>query len=566
VDKSHQIVLNNYAAIDVPFIPGLNYRLNVGFRFRFLDKGYYAGRDTKEGLEARGRASTDRNQFNSTVIENVLSYSRTFGLHNIFATGVFSFEGNKTSSNSMSASGFPHDFLTWYSSSQAELIVPAYSYNENYLISQMLRFNYSYGSRYLVTLTSRRDGYSGFGTKHKWGIFPSFALGWNISNESFFPWKNIINELKLRASIGYNGNQAVSAYESISRLSQFNMVSNKTTVPGYRPSKLGQDELGWESSRSINLGLDFGIYKNRISGEINIYNTNTTDLLLDRSISAVHGITSITQNIGETRNIGLEVSLNSRNIIKNDFSWTTSGNLALLKNKIVSLYGTLDEKGKEIDDVANEWFIGYPIRVNFDYVWLGTWQLEEAEEAASWGSQPGFVKLWDADGDKTLTAADRRIIGQRDPKFLWGLNNSFTYKNFGLDIFVHGIHGVTKRNTLMADATFAETRQSTTKKDWWTPTNPTNKWVMNHYDATRMGGITAAYYEKADFLRLKDLSFSYNFSKNVLEKLKITNLRAFITGRNLLTLTKWSGLDPELDSQTSTPLQREFVIGLNTSF
>ncbi len=366
-----------------------------------------------------------------------------------------------------------------------------------------------------------------------------------------------------------NGNQAVGAYETISRLEEYDMVNGEETVPGYRPSVLGQDELGWESSRTLNFGLDYGILMNRIVGDINYYRTNTKDLLLDRTISPVHGITSITQNIGETQNIGIEMSLTSRNVVSGKFRWLTTGNFAWNRNEIISLYGMVDEEGNEIDDVANTWFIGYPIRVNYDFRWIGTWQLDEAEEAAKWStSKPGYVKLEDVNGDYVLDDEDMQILGQQDPKILWGVTNSFSYGNFGLDIFIHGVHGVTLQNRLMTDNVNAEIRTNTMKKDWWTPENPTNEWIANDIQAEIMGGINAQrrYYQNASFIRVKDVSLSYTLPSDLIEKAGFERVRFYITGRNLLTFTKWVGTDPELEDQDSTPLQREYVFGLNLSF
>jgi TonB-linked SusC/RagA family outer membrane protein len=566
-DKSYQVVTNNFAIIDFPFIKGLNYRINTGIRFRVVDQGTYQGRDTKTGLDARGSANTARSLSNNTVIENILSYTREFGNHNIFATALYSYEGNENTSNTVSASGFPHDFLSWYSTAQADLVTNGYSFNETALISQMLRLNYAYASRYLLTLTVRRDGYSGFGTSSKWGVFPSVALGWNINNEKFFPWNDLFNELKIRFSYGLNGNQAVGAYESISRLSQENMVTGSTSLPGYKPSKLGSDNLGWESSTTLNFGVDFGIYKNRIAGTINLFKTNTSDLLLNRTISLVHGITSITQNIGETENNGLEISINSRNIVTKDFTWSTSGNMSFVKNKIISLYGDLDAEGREIDDIVNNWFIGQPIRVNYGFVFDGVWQIDEAAEAAEWGSQPGYIKIKDVVEDGSLTAEDRQIIGQRDPKMIWGLTNTFSYRNIALSIFMHGVQGVTRSNGLMSDlGVTAGVRHNTIRKNWWTPTNPSNDFWMNHVDAHRMAGVEATIYESADFTRIKDISLSYDLPSNLLSGIGLNKLKFYITGRNLMTFTKWRGLDPELTGTEVIPLQKEYVLGLSLGF
>ncbi len=568
-DKSFQVATNNYAIINFPFIDGLNYRLNYGLRRRSRDAGFYAGRDTGTGFEVRGRSSTNRLLNNNSVLENIVSYNKEIGIHSIFATAVYSFEENESSSNQLDASGFPHDFLTWYAAPQAEVVTPSYTYDQTVLISQMLRLNYSYDSRYLFTVTGRRDGYSGFGSQNKWGIFPSVAIGWNLAREKFFPLKNLFDELKVRGSFGLNGNQAVSSYETISKLGSYDIVENKATLPGYVPISLGQDNLGWESSTTLNFGVDFGILRKRISGDINLYKTNTTDLLLNRTISPIHGITSITQNIGETENQGLEFSIVSRNIVSGNFKWLTSGNLAFMKNKIVSLYGLLDENGNEVDDVANKWFIGQPIRVNYNYDMIGVWQKDEAEEAALWNSQPGYVKFLDINGDTLLSATeDKKIIGQQDPKFLWGMTNSFSYKSFKLDIFVHGVHGITRVNELMIDDVYETVRRNTIKKNWWTPENPTNDFYMNSKYANILGGDESQdfYYENAGFIRIKEISLAYDFPKSLLTRLNLDKLRLYVTGSNLFTFTKWRGMDPELDEQRESIYQKEFVVGLTFGF
>jgi TonB-linked SusC/RagA family outer membrane protein len=425
----------------------------------------------------------------------------------------------------------------------------------------MFRLNYSYESRYLLTLTGRRDGYSGFGADSKWGFFPSVALGWNLGNEKFFPLKNIFSKLKVRASYGLNGNQAVGSYKSMARLEEENYLSGSSTMAGYFPSTLGQEKLGWESSRTFNFGLDIGLFEQRVTGDLNMYVTNTYDLLLNRAISAVHGITSILQNIGETQNKGIEFSLTSRNVHTKNFSWVTTGNISYVQNKIIDIYGD----GR--DDVSNQWFVGEPIRVNYDYVFDGVWQLNEEAEAQKWGSKPGYIKLKDANKDGKITPDDRQIIGQQDPKFLWGLTNTFSYKNFNLSVFLHGIHGVTKENDLMDDEIVTSgVFRNTTVKNWWTPENPSNEWYMNHVDANKMAGVTTSIYENASFVRVKDVTLSYNFPTTVINKFGGNNLKIYATGRNLFTFTKWRGLDPELSNQRSIPLQREFVVGLQIGF
>lgn len=561
-DKSRRIVTNNYAILDfTKLISGLSLRLNYGITDGISENKTYRGRDTYDGKISQGSASIDKDSEYNSVWENILSYNKEFGDHSLGATAVYSIQNDEWNSEGIEMEKFPNDLLTWYAGGQAGLVSPSFDYIKSKLVSQMLRFNYSYDSRYLLTLTGRRDGYSGFGADSKWGFFPSLALGWNLRNEEFFPLKNMFSQLKVRASYGLNGNQAVGSYRSMARLEEENYLSGNSTMAGYFPSTLGQQTLGWESSRTFNFGLDIGLFEQRVTGDLNMYVTNTYDLLLNRSISAVHGITSILQNIGETQNKGMEFSLNSRNVITKNFSWITSGNISYIQNKIIDIYGD------GLDDISNQWFVGKPISVNYDYVFNGVWQLNEESEAQKWGSKPGYIKLKDVNTDSKITPDDRQIIGQQDPDFLWGLTNAFNYKNFNLSVFLHGVHGVTKENDLMDDEIVTTgVRRNTIVKKWWTPENASNEWYMNHVDANKMAGVTTRIYENASFVRVKDVTLSYNFPTTIINKLGGNTLKIYATGRNLFTFTKWRGLDPELNDQRSIPLQREFVLGLQIGF
>ena len=582
LDKSYQILTNNYLNVDVPFIKGLTYRLNTGVRTRFTDAARYGGVNTYDGFRSQGESRSSNSINSNVVLENIFNYNRTLGNHTIFLTGLYSYETNTNRSNSLSAEQFPNDFLTWYGVSEAAILSPSTSYRNSTLVSQMIRANYSYGSRYLATFTVRRDGFSGFGEDTKWGIFPSFALGWNISNENFFTLKNVFNTLKIRGSYGLNGNQAISPYSSLPKFIIASIMSGTTAQVGYKPMVMGVADLGWESAKTFNIGLDFGLFKDRITGTIDWYRKNTFDLLLDRSISVIHGITEathlpswvhpgVTQNIGQTQNTGFEFSINSRNVVRQKFQWVTNGNFSFNKNEITSLYGIIDPAtGKEKDDISNGWFIGQPVRVNFDYVWDGIWQLGDEEAAAVYNSQPGYVKLKDLNGDQLIDANnDRQIIGQLDPKVLWGLTNTFIYGNFSLSFFFHGVTGITAHNDRMTDSVQDDLRYNTIKKDWWTPTNPSTTWYMNRKMANEMAGHGATLYESANFVRLKDVSIAYNLPTNAINRIGLSNLKVYVSGRNLLTFTKWSGLDPELverNAQRNIPMQKEVIFGLTFGF
>lgn len=569
-DYSNQLVSTNFIEIKLPFIDDdLKYRLNYGIRRRWSNKKVYGDSENTElGIANSGYAYLSNTEYKNNVIENILSYQKNIDKHSLNLTAVYSYEKNNTYSEKLEAVDFPNDLFSFYGISQASSLTTSNDYEKTVLISQMLRVNYSFDNKYLLTFTGRRDGFSGFGSDDKWGIFPSLALGWNMSNEPWLESSEIITHLKPRISWGINGNQAVAPYASITRMKERNTLSGNTTMIGYVPSVIGNDNLGWESSETINFGLDFGLYRNRIQGDLNIYKTNTSDLLLQRTISSVHGINSTVQNIGETQTKGVELALSAVPVLTNEMKWKLTGNLAYNKNKIVSLYGELDENGEEIDDLANAWFIGEPIRVNYGFKMIGIWQLDEADKAAVWDAAPGHFKIEDAYDDGKLDDKDRQIIGQIDPKLTWGLSNSFTYKNFNLEIFLQGSHGATKRNNYLRDNTAAEIRRNVMKKDWWTENNPTNKYPKNA-DDTRMGGYGANIYEDAGFIRLKDVSLSYNFPDKILSALGMDKLQLFLTGRNLATITDWTGGDPELETGNDAgivPLQREFVVGINLTF
>ena len=581
LDKSYQILTNNYLNVDVPFIKGLTYRLNTGVRTRLTDAARYGGINTYSGYRTQGESRSSNSVSSNVVLENILNYNRTIGDHTIFLTGLYSYETNTSKSNSLSAEQFPNDFLSWYGVSQAAVLFPSTSYRKSALVSQMFRANYSFASRYLATFTIRRDGYSGFGEDTKWGVFPSFALGWNISNENFFPLKDVFNTLKIRASYGLNGNQAISPYSSLPKFTIASIMSGNGAQIGYKPMVLGVADLGWEAAKTFNIGMDLGLFKDRITATIDWYRKNTFDLLLDRSISVIHGLTesttddwihpAVTQNIGQTQNTGFEVSINSRNVVRQKFQWMTNGNISFNKNEITSLYGIIDPAtGKEMDDISNGWFIGQPVRVNYDYVWDGIWQLGEEEAAAVYNSQPGYVKLKDLNGDELIDANnDRRIIGQLDPKMLWGLTNTLIYGNWSFSFFFHGVTGITAHNDRMTDSVQDDLRYNTIKKDWWTPTNPSTTWYMNKKMANEMAGHGATLFESTDFIRLKDVSLAYNLPQNAISRIGLSNVKVYVSGRNLLTFTDWSGLDPELvdqDAQRNIPMQKELVFGLTFGF
>ncbi len=561
-NKSRQIVTNNYLLIDLPFVKGLSCKVNTGYTFRNSTSETYKGRDTQVGYEKGGASEVLNKYYEDWILENILNYQREFDKHSLFLTAMYSTQQTASKSHSISAEGFPNDVMTYFQPGKATLIEPSASYSKENYISQMIRANYSYDGRYLLTVTARRDGYSAFGENNKFGLFPSVAVGWNINRESFMStYSQWLNRLKLRASYGENGNQAVSAYSTLPRLTSLNYLGgNHQTAIGFYPSMLGDANLGWETTKSLNFGVDFGFLENRLQGTFDVFFSNTFDLLLDKTISPVNGTTSIRQNIGETKNSGFEFQISSININHKDFKWTTDLNISRYHNEIVNI-GLTDDQGSYIDDISNKWFIGKPVDVNFGYVMDGIWQ--ENEDIANSHmpvAKPGDIKLKDVYADGKITPEDRTIIGSLVPDFTAGITNNLSYKNFSLTFFIYTLQGVTRQNTLITLAPWNYRRRGM-DIEFWTPENQTNKYPANKLPGT-VNPYSASFYEDASFIRLKDVTLAYKFPKKLIDKWSINQLECYVNAKNLWTITKWSGLDPELDNQEAIPLTKTFIFGI----
>lgn len=554
-DENFAVFSNNYLLVQFPFLQGLSYRLNTGIEYSARQQKTYYGRGTKIGLEANGDLNIGNSLNKNYTIENIVSYNHKFGDHSIDFTGLYSYEYNNMNSDALRGKGFPNDILGFYQADVALSLVPTTNYARETLLSQMGRINYGYKNKYLLTFTGRRDGFSGFGADNKFSFFPSVALGWNLSSEKFMAAAGGISTLKLRLSYGSNGNQAVGGYQTLAIMDKRPFIDGATTAPGYVPVSLANPNLHWESTNTANIGIDFGLWNGRIQGALDAYQSNTHDLLLDRQISSVQGVRSITENIGELSNKGIELGLNTINISNKNFNWTTNLNISTNKNKIIALYG--DNK----NDTLNEWFLGYPINVNFGYVYDGVYQeKDDIVNGPEPTAKPGSAKVRNLNDDNVINDKDRTIIGTRQPRFIWGMGNTFKYNNFSLYVFMKGVQGTSRPNTLLADEVNSDVAHNTVLKNWWTPENPTNEYYAN---VSGSNPHNALIYENDSYLRISDISLSYDFSARALERLKFSRLRIYLNIRNAVTITKWTGLDPELSNQVGIPLQKEYLIGLN---
>ena len=571
-----------YLLMDLGFVPslkGLTYKLTFSGQFALADKANYMPTTTLYG--GIGQSEISNRIRSSLMLENLFNYQQVFNdKHSIFLTGMYSWEEKKDKSNAISGEGFANDFLSWYGTSQAAKQVTDYKYSKYDLISLMFRGQYTYDSRYGITYTIRRDGASVFGADTKWGTFMSGAAIWNIHNEEFFKnssLNSVIYNMKLRASYGINGNQAILPYNTIAQMdNSFPFNSNETSdyvdggkpAPGFNPSSLATPKLSWETTKVVNLGLDFGLFKNRVNGSVDIYRNHTYDLLLKRKISSIHGLTEIVQNIGKTQNQGIDFTLNSNNISGKKFSWSTNLTFSYNECKILQVYGDLEDEiadnGKLRGDLASKWFVGQPINVNYNYYITGTWQTHEASVAARYGALPGYAKYDDYNNNGIYDPDDRQIIGSSDPSTLIGLTNTFTYKGFNLSCFLYTSLGAMKSNVF-----YDNSSNNAVWHDWWTPDNPTNKmWspdnqANSYYTGT---GDRPTKYENANFMRVKDITLGYTIPKKYISKMWLSKLDVYASARNPWTVTSFNGLDPEMQDGRKIPMNRELIFGLRCSF
>lgn len=572
-DKTaRNIFVSTYAEAKLP-IKGLSFRTNFGYNYRNKFEASYYGRNTVTGKAKNGSAAIKNQHDWDYTWENVLKYELQLGKHKFDATGLFSMQQTSQEISEQKGTSFVNDDSEYHNMAGAEENKTVTSeLTETAMLSYMLRLNYNYANRYLFTATGRSDGYSAFGTNNKYAFFPSLAAAWNISSEEFMESTNSwMDMLKIRLSWGSNGNQAIKAYQTLDRLKLTNYIwgDKGTTVNGVILSynSIGNPNLKWETTRTVNAGVDFSFFNSRLSGSIDFYVSKTSDLLMSRTVPIMNGYNSIMDNVGETRNTGIELALNSVNMENKDFRWSTSYNFSLNRDKIIELRGD----GK--DDITNKWFIGEPVKVYYDYNVIGTWQeddnfLNADGKEIQKGAKPGHAKLEDVDGDGTITAKDKKIIGSKLPSFTMSLGNTFTYKDFTFSFLLNGVFGAWKE---MIDYNFdrwSSKYNYISGMDYWTPENPTNAMTSPGY----VPYDKHSFYKKMNYVRIKNITLGYNIPKTILNPVGISALNVNLSVNNLYTFSNvknalnFDGTDYNANIITCYPTARSFMLGLNLIF
>ncbi|MGV3588243.1 MAG: SusC/RagA family TonB-linked outer membrane protein [Adhaeribacter sp.] len=572
--KFTTLISSIYGKVALPF--GATYQINFSPRFEWFRYYNHQSAQHPEWKLRGGLASRQQSQVYNWQVDNLIKWNKKFGSHDVDITLLANAEKFQSWDNSMNNEGFnPGDQLGYHNIGAG--IKPTISSNDEYSTADalMARVFYSFKQRYLLTLSTRRDGYSAFGQANPRATFPSAAFGWIFTDENFLksaPALSWLNYGKLRLSWGVNGNRDIGRYVAISDLTSGKYLLVRPDGTVYPVSQLyvnrmANPGLQWERTESVNAGLDFGLFNNVIDGSIEAYQTSTTNLLVERTLPDILGFNWVYDNLGEVQNKGIELTLNSRNFSRDNFSWNSSVNFSLNRNKIVHLYGDMvdvtDANGnvigqKERDDVSNSWFIGRAI----DEIWgqriLGVWQEEEAEEAAKYGVFPGDFKIKDVNGDFKFTDADKEFLGFRNPRFRWTLRNEFTFfKNINFSFMMYSYWGhMNTFNQAKNNSGFLD-RSSSYVVPYWTPENRRNDYARLY---SSNGGASFDVFRKKSLIRLDNISLAYTLPKTLVQRASIQNMRVYFSTRNVgFYAPEWNFWDPE----NSGPTPRTYTLGLN---
>lgn len=577
IDNTRKYRIFNSIYAEVKVIDGLTYRLNLGPDFTISRWGRFIGSETNARRRGDAQAfNENRFGFNFTM-ENIVNYNKNFGKHNLNVTAVQSIQKDNFERYRSEVQGIPAQAQSFHSLNSATSVLGVQSSLTEWTISSLMgRINYSFDDKYLLTATIRRDGSSRFGENTKYGNFPGFAVGWNISNEAFLKGVSWIDLLKLRAGWGQVGNQGVAPYQTQGLLARTTYAFGATGAFGFRPGTISNPNLRWESTATSNVGLDFSVLRGRVQGSLEFYQTNTKSLLLNDFLPGSVGFNFFSNNVGHTRNTGIEFGVTTVNVnSKSGFKWTTDFQFTRNREEIVELYN-----GK-VDDLGNRWFIGYPLNTYFDFKKAGIWQTNEADLAKSYASEVGQIKVQDTNNDGKITADDRVIIGNDVPKWSGGLTNRFEFKGFDLSFFLYGRFGNTILSGFHRNQLQLAGRYQQIKVDYWTPNNPTNEFPRPKSNQEFPVYNSTLFYYDGTFIKLRNINFGYTFSSAIARKIGAESVRLYASIQQPKIwssyLTKYNGVDPEAAITGSptgttevnsgvTPSTTVTTFGLNVKF
>ncbi|MEH0152774.1 SusC/RagA family TonB-linked outer membrane protein [Limibacter armeniacum] len=545
---------------------GLELKSSLSAEYKNTKTGQYRGTFTNanNGTDKPTAKYADNTKFD-WVWDNTISFKKKWNGHSFNALGLFYMQKHQSELMDTFVEGLPYD-SKWYQMQSAEIIRRLNtSYDQWSLMSTMARFNYDYKSKYLLTVTGRYDGSSKLADGNNWKFFPSAAVAWKVHQENVAQDIEILSELKLRVSYGQTGNDNIPSFLVSGNLDKIDYNFGNSSAIGYAPVVLGNEDLTWEKTTEINLGMDFGFFKHRISGSVDIYRRVTDDLLQARDLPEHTGYASTIANVGTVENKGIELTLSTVNIDRGDFRWTT--NFAFAKNK-----NTLLELAKGVDEnLADGLIVGQPIGVIYNYQFDGIWQEDEVELATIFGAEPGQVKVKDLDGDGEITTEDRTTLGAAQPDWTGSITNTLQYKGFDFSFNIYTRQGVQVMDDFMSKyGTFDGDKKDKGGNHLNLPYYTTEK-PSNLYPAPGNPGKyqEVLFIQDASFVRIGNISLGYNFPKNIAEKMKMEKLKVYANVLNPYVWTDYHGFDPEWASEgvkSSAVSVTTYQFGLNATF
>lgn len=568
------------------FIKGLKLRVNAGVDLNYDTRDFFLPSDL---FLANGQGTAIRSAKNrySWVNENFLTYDKTFNKDHVLnlLAGLSVQQFENTNFNASNSSFFTNILGSDNIGIGSTTLPPSSARSRKSLASYFGRANYSLMEKYLFTFTMRADASSVFGNNNKWGYFPSAAFAWRIIEEDFIKDISFISDLKLRTSYGITGNQEIDPYSSLGKYSDTRYTSGATRLIGIAPNNISNPDLSWESTASLDIGLDAAFLQNRISVTLDYYQKKTSDLLLQVSIPRSTGYSTTLINAGGVENKGFELGLSTINFDGKKFQWSTNANISFNKNKVTNLNG---EYQRFVGDLSTSVFpganpgsnvlrVGEPVGSFYGCTFQGIWQTP-AEITASGITnlvRPGDPRYADTNDDKVISALDRTILGKAQPDFIYGLTNNFSYKGLNLNVFLQGVKGVNvlNLNRYEIESGILNTNKLQSVTNRWTGPGTSNTIPKANSTLRRSTGVTSDVVEDASFLRIKTVSLAYKLPvfKSMMKTVKSASI--YVTAQNLYTFTKYTGFDPEVNSfgasnlslntdYNAYPNVRTFIVGL----
>ncbi len=554
---------------ELTLLPSLKLKGTFGAKTYNSREGIYVSTKLNAGSSVGGAATINSHKNTDIISESYLTYSKLFNdVHEITAMGGMSYQSYEAEYWNAYSTGFITDDFSWWNIGGGSINDNASSYSKSELMSYYGRINYKFNDKYLITLNGRYDGSSRFAKNNKWAFFPSGAFAWNVTEEDFMKKTDKISMLKLRGSYGITGNQAIDPYESLARYGTGYTIINGSAVNSVVPTSVANDNLTWESTAQLDIGFDFGLFDQRIYFIADYYHQKTTDLLFEVNLPEYSGFSTMLDNIGSVENKGIELTLSTVNIEK-ALTWKTNINFSLNRNKITELPDGEDiyyaagpgQMNISTTHVLRE---GQPVGTFFGYVYDGVYQEgDNFLNGSGFEQEAGGEKFKDLTGEGDLDSNDRTIIGNPNPKFIWGMNNSFAYKNFDLDFFLQGSQGNDIYSfTLMELESMLGVGNSTTRAlNRWSPTNTDTNIPKANSSRSRLS--SSRWIMDGSYIRLKNISLGYTLPKNIAQRFKLNHARVYVSAQNLFTITSYRGYDPEVNYKTDGNSNSNKNLGLD---